>query len=113
MSYDAGFVLFAYSAPSLGGIGLRAQLIALCLSIKGGLSMCLALTVFPIAKRRLSVRALYRILTPCWVAAYFLPPMMNLVARQQPDSSAGDLHRLWILMGPNILCFVLGDLCFP
>ncbi|WVQ75559.1 hypothetical protein IAR50_005186 [Cryptococcus sp. DSM 104548] len=116
MSFDAGFVLFTYSPISLGGIDLSPPSIALCLSIKGFISIFFSLFLFPLAQRRFGMRPLYRVFAACWVGIFALPPVMNLLAAGS-DSAVwvqdGALKGLWFLMAPLVLLYVFGDLCFP
>ena len=116
MSFDAGFVLFAYSSVDLGGISLSPTSIALCLSVKGALSIGFSLLLFPLAQRKIGIRPLYRAFAACWVVVYALPPVMNLVISGSGDErwvKDGSLQGLWLFMIPLILLYVFGDLVFP
>ncbi|ODO01479.1 hypothetical protein I350_06299 [Cryptococcus amylolentus CBS 6273] len=116
MSFDAGFVLFTYSPIPLGGIALSPSSIALCLSIKGFISIAVSLLLFPLAHRRFGMRPLYRLFATCWVGIFAIPPLMNVLAAGNESGAwveNGTLKGLWFLMGPLVLLYVFGDLCFP
>ncbi|ORY26992.1 major facilitator superfamily domain-containing protein [Naematelia encephala] len=116
MSFDAGFVLFAYSSTTLGGIALSPMNIARCLSIKGALSIIISLSLFPLAQRKFGTKPLYRFFATCWIGVYALPPMMNALASGTSGSKwvlDGSLRELWYLMVPMLMLYVLGDLAFP
>ncbi|WWC69060.1 uncharacterized protein I206_102996 [Kwoniella pini CBS 10737] len=117
MSFDAGFALFAYSVPSLGGIDLAPRDIAACLSVKGALSIAFNLLVFPVALRRFKMRPLYRLFSSCWILVFMIPPIMNAVVMKDGDNGKwvadGSLQLLWLLMLPLLLLYVFGDLAFP
>ncbi|WVQ84056.1 hypothetical protein IAT38_006201 [Cryptococcus sp. DSM 104549] len=116
MSFDAGFSLFAYSSYKLGGIGINPASIALCLSIKGGLSIFFSVFIFPIVQRSFGTQLLYRIFASCWVFVYSIPPLMNWVVSNSAAGTwvkDGTLTGLWGIMIPLLLLYVFGDLCFP
>ncbi|ODN95812.1 hypothetical protein L198_04430 [Cryptococcus wingfieldii CBS 7118] len=116
MSFDAGFVLFTYSPIPLGGIALSPSSIALCLSIKGFISIAFSLLLFPLAQRRFGMRPLYRLFAACWVGIFAIPPLMNVLAAGNESGAwveNGTLKGLWFLMGPLVILYVFGDLCFP
>ncbi|OCF54197.1 hypothetical protein L486_08394 [Kwoniella mangroviensis CBS 10435] len=115
MSFDAGFVLFAYSSATLGGIALSPTSIASCLSVKGGMSIAFNLLLFPQALKRVKKKTLYRSFAACWIAVFMLPPGMNVLVLHSEDgggSSAageigdwtwvanGSLRYLWFMNGP-------------
>ncbi|WRT68803.1 uncharacterized protein IL334_005783 [Kwoniella shivajii] len=117
MSFDAGFALFAYSVPSLGGIALTPTSIAACLSVKGALSIAFNLLFFPLALRRFKMRSLYRMFSSCWILVFMIPPIMNALVVKDGDSGkwveGGSLKMLWLLMIPLLFLYVFGDLAFP
>ncbi|OCF44424.1 hypothetical protein I317_01684 [Kwoniella heveanensis CBS 569] len=125
MSFDAGFVLFAYSSATLGGIALSPTSIASCLSVKGGMSIAFNLLLFPQALKRVKKKTLYRSFAACWIAVFMLPPVMNVLVRHSAGGEAaseigdgtwvanGSLRYLWFMMVPLLVLYVFGDLCFP
>ncbi|WVQ94823.1 hypothetical protein IAU59_001906 [Kwoniella sp. CBS 9459] len=120
MSFDAGFVLFAYSSAPLGGISLSPTSIASCLSVKGGMSIAFNLLLFPQALKRVKKKIMYRSFAACWIAVFMIPPIMNvLVLHSGGDSDGGiwvqdgSLKYLWLVMVPLLVLYVFGDLCFP
>ncbi|WWD10212.1 hypothetical protein V865_008346 [Kwoniella europaea PYCC6329] len=128
MSFDAGFVLFAYSSATLGGIALSPASIASCLSVKGGMSIAFNLLLFPQALKRVKKKTLYRSFAACWIAVFMLPPVMNVLVLHSEDGGGGSaasgigdgtwvadgsLRYLWFMMVPLLVLYVFGDLCFP
>ncbi|KAK4686733.1 hypothetical protein P7C73_g3383, partial [Tremellales sp. Uapishka_1] len=116
MSFDAVFVLFAYSSTRLGGLALSPKSIALCLSIKGALSIILSLSFFPMAQRKFGTQMLYRIFAACWIVVYAIPPVMNALASGPHDEAwvaDGSMKDMWFLMIPHLLLYVVGDWVFP
>ncbi|KAK8847710.1 hypothetical protein IAR55_005569 [Kwoniella newhampshirensis] len=116
MSFDAVLVLFFYSSPTLGGIGLLPSGIALILSLKGGLSIILSLLFFPLAQRKFGVRILYPFFASCWIVCFIIPPLMNLLVSGSHGEywiDHGMLKKLWVVIIPFLLFYVFGDFCFP
>lgn len=115
LSFDTGFILFAYSEPKLGGIGLSPSSIAGCLSLRGASSIVLSLLVFPIAQRKFGTQPLYRFFTACWVPLFVILPVMNDMVSKDDTKWVvdGSLTGLWWIMAPTMLVYTLADLGFP
>lgn len=116
LSFDAVLVLFCYSAVPLGGIALTPAGIALCLTLRGTMSITFSLFFFPLAQKRFGTQPLYRFFVACWLPAFILPPVMNAVVRGDTTGAwvdAGHLKFMWVLMAPLMLFYTLGDLSFP
>lgn len=115
LSFDAGIILFTYSDPKLGGIGLSPTSIAACLSLRGVTSIVLSLLLFPIAQRKFGTQPLYRFFTACWVPLFAVLPVMNALVSKDSGKwvENGSLTGLWWIMAPTMLVYTFGDLGFP
>lgn len=116
LSFDAVLVLFCYSAVPLGGIALTPAGIALCLTLRGTMSITFSLLFFPLAQKRFGTQPLYRFFVACWLPAFILPPIMNAIVRGDTHGAwvdAGHLKFMWVLMAPLMVFYTLGDLSFP
>ncbi len=116
LSFDAGFILFCYSAVELGGLGLTPASIAACLSLRGVSSIVFSLLLFPIAQRKFGTQKLYRFFIACWIPLFAVLPIMNILVRQNRHGvwvEAGSIKALWYIMVPTMLVYTLGDLSFP
>lgn len=110
LSFDSVFILFAYSEPRLGGIGLSSTGIAGAMVSRGIMSICFALFVFGPLQKHVGASKLYACFVACWAVAYGVPPIMNKLVLSSPEgtyvSPQGSIQlALWPFIIVNMLFY--------
>lgn len=110
LSFDSVFILFAYSEPKLGGIGLSSTGIAGAMVSRGIMSICFAIFAFGPLQKHVGASKLYACFVACWAVAYGMPPIMNALVLNSPEGTYVSLQGsiqwpLWPYIIVNMLCY--------
>ncbi|KAG8886152.1 hypothetical protein FRB97_007190 [Tulasnella sp. 331] len=102
ISWDAVFVLFAYTRSPLGGLQRTPAEIASFLSTTGVLGMLLSIVAFPALQQRFDTLPLYRACMALWPVVFILFSATSFIARWTVGSETGAgvsvMAIIWILV---------------
>lgn len=91
-AFDVVFVLFCYSPINSGGLAFSASQIGLCLATSGTISVFIQIFIMPTLLSRCDHIRVYNGCMALWPYAFFLLPLINIIARTGfPNQSGSDL----------------------
>lgn len=109
LSFDSVFILFSYSKPELGGLGLSSNGIAAAMVTRGIFSIVFTLCFYSALQKLFGPSRLYTTYVCCWVVAYSLPYVMNQLVISNPAgkyvSSSGGIQ-------PPLMPYIMIDMLF-